>query len=107
MYLLILININIINRSDLHLLQGEVEAREDVVLHYGHGSWTEFLMFSEGPVVSSFERTLLTLVGRQSSVLVLVVYGLLAVPEHSATAFTGVAAFLPVDVFLVLVQNNV
>ena len=64
-------------------------------------------MFSEGPVVSSFERTLLTLVGCQSSVLVLVVYGLLAVPEHSATAFTGVAAFLPVDVFLVLVQNDV
>ena len=64
-------------------------------------------MFSEGPVVSSFERTLLTLVGRQSSVLVLVVYGLLAVSEHAATAFTGVTAFLPMDVFLVLVENNV
>ena len=107
MYLLILININIINRSDLHLLQGEVEAREDVVLHYRHGCWTEFLMFSEGPVVRSFEGALLTLVGRQASVLVLVIYGLLAVSEHTATAFTGVAAFLPMDVFLVFVENNI
>ena len=64
-------------------------------------------MFSEGPVVSSFERALLTLVGCETSVLVLVVNGLLAVPEHSTTAFTGVAAFLPMDVFLVLVENNV
>ena len=64
-------------------------------------------MFSEGPVVSSFERTLLALVRSQSSVFVLMVNGLLAVPEHSATAFTGVAAFLPMDVFLVLVKNNV
>ena len=64
-------------------------------------------MFSEGPVVGSFEGALLTLVGRQSSVLVLVVYGLLTVSEHAATAFTGVATFLPMDVFLVLVENNV
>ena len=104
-------NINIIinqhNRSELHVLQGKVEAREDVVLHYGHGSWTEFLMFGEGPVVSSFEGALLTLVGCEPSVLILVVNGLLAVSEHSTTAFTGVAAFLPMDVFLVLVENNV
>ena len=64
-------------------------------------------MFSEGPVVSSFERTLLAFIRSQSSVFVLVVYSLLAVLEHSATAFTGVAAFLPMDVFLVLVENNV
>ena len=64
-------------------------------------------MFSEGPVVSSFEGALLTLVGCETSVLVLVVNGLLAVSEHSTTAFTGVAAFLPMDVFLVLVENNV
>ena len=64
-------------------------------------------MFSEGPVVSSFERALFTLVGCEASVLVLVVYGLLAVSEHAATAFTGVAAFLPMDVFLVFVENNV
>ena len=64
-------------------------------------------MFSEGPVVSSFERTLLALVRSQSSVFILVINGLLAVLEHSATAFTGVAAFLPMDVFLVLVENNV
>ena len=111
MYLPRLININIIinqnNRSDLDVLQGEIEAREDVVLHHRHGCWTEFLVFSEGPVVSSFERTLLALIRSQSSVFVLVVYSLLAVLEHSATAFTGVAAFLPMDVFLVLVENNV
>ena len=104
-------NINIVinqhNRSDLQVLQGEVEAREDVVLHYGHGGRTELLMFSEGPVVSSFEGALLTLVGCQTSVFVLVVNGLLAVSEHSTTAFAGVAAFLPMDVFLVLVENNV
>ena len=64
-------------------------------------------MFSEGPVVSSFERTQLTLVGRESSVLVLVVNGLLTVPEHSTTTFAGVAAFFPMDMFLVLVENNV
>ena len=89
------------------VLQREVEAREDVVLHNRHGSWAEFLMFSEGPVVSSFERTQLTLVGRESSVLVLVVNGLLTVPEHSTTSFAGVAAFFPMDMFLVLVENNV
>ena len=72
------------------VLQREVEAGKDVVLHDSHSCWAELLMFSEGPVVRSLEGTLLALVWRHSPVLVLVVNRLLAVPEHSATAFTRV-----------------
>lgn len=70
-------------------------------------SCADFLVLGQGPVVGCLEGTASAGVGGEASVLVLMVYGLLAVLEHPTTALAGVAALLPVDMLLVLVEHNV
>ena len=70
-------------------------------------SRTNFLVFRNCPVVCSFVGTQFAVVRCQTSVLVLVIYGLLAVFKYLTTSFARVGPFLSVDMLLVFIQNNI
>ena len=74
-----------------------------MVVIYNYIGRTNLLMFSNGPIISSFVWTQFAVIRSQAPVFVLVVNGLLAVFEYFTTGLAGVGAFSSVDVLLVFV----
>ena len=66
-------------------------------------NWADFPVFCKCPVVCRLERAVVTHIGGQATILVLVVDCLLAVLEHPATEFAGIGALLPMNMLLVFV----
>ena len=64
---------------------------------------TNLPVLSKSPVVCRLERAVVTYIGGQAAILVLVVDCLLAVLEHPATELAGIGALLPMNMLLVFV----
>ena len=64
---------------------------------------TNLPVLSKSPVVCRLERAVVTHIGGQATILVLVVDCLLTVLEHPATEFAGIGALLPMNMLLVFV----
>ena len=64
---------------------------------------TNLPVLSKSPVVCRLERAVVTHIGGQATILVLVVDCLLAVLEHPATELAGIGALLPMNMLLVFV----
>ena len=64
---------------------------------------TNLPVLSKSPVVCRLERAVVTHIGGQATILVLVVDCLLAILEHPATEFAGIGALLPMNMLLVFV----
>ena len=64
---------------------------------------TNLPVFGKSPVVCRLERAVVTHIGGQATILVLVVDCLLAVLEHPATELAGIGALLPMNMLLVFV----